>query len=166
MKEILNHDYNWKESWVGKNLSDSSQFYYFFQQNKRENVDLCIWTIIDIKSTIRGQQVRHNLCLNEIINDTFLCFNWRKVDLEPSCQCRRHNGHGWNPWVRKIPWRRAWQPNPVFLPGESHGQRSLAGYSPWGHRESDIIEATYHACTCVLSTKIRVFFFSLLMVCL
>ena len=36
-------------------------------------------------------------------------------------------------WVRKISWRRKWQPNPVFLPGESHGQRSLAGYSPWGH---------------------------------
>ena len=35
---------------------------------------------------------------------------------------------GFNPWVRKIPWRRAWQPTPVFLPGESHGQRSLAGY--------------------------------------
>ena len=37
-------------------------------------------------------------------------------------------GHGFNPWVRKIAWRRARQPNPVFLPGESHGQRSLAGH--------------------------------------
>ena len=37
-------------------------------------------------------------------------------------------------WVRKIPWRKAWQPSPVFLPGESHGQRNQAGYSPWGHR--------------------------------
>ena len=43
-----------------------------------------------------------------------------------------------DPWVRKIPWRRAWQPIPVFLPGESHGQRSLAGYSPWSRRESDL----------------------------
>ena len=41
------------------------------------------------------------------------------------CQCRRH---GFDSWVRKIPWRRAWQPTPVFLPGESHGQRSLAVY--------------------------------------
>ena len=40
----------------------------------------------------------------------------------------------------KIPWRRAWQPTPVFLPGEFHGQRSLAGYSPWGHKESDMTE--------------------------
>ena len=37
-------------------------------------------------------------------------------------------------WVRKIPWRRKWQPTPVFLPGKSHGQRSLVGYSPWGRR--------------------------------
>ena len=46
--------------------------------------------------------------------------------------------------VRKIPWRRAWRPTPVFLPEESHGQRSLAGYSPWGLKESDMTEATWH----------------------
>ena len=45
-----------------------------------------------------------------------------------------------DPWVRKIPWRREWQPTPVFLPGESHGQRSLAGYSLWGRKESDTTE--------------------------
>ena len=49
---------------------------------------------------------------------------------------------GFEPWVGKIPWRRAWQPTPVFLPGESHGQRSLAGYSPQGCKESDTTEAT------------------------
>jgi len=43
-------------------------------------------------------------------------------------------------WVGKILWRRKWQHNPVFLPGESHGQRNLVGYSPWGHKESDITE--------------------------
>ena len=48
-----------------------------------------------------------------------------------------------NPWVGKIPWRRKWQPTPVFLPGESHGQRSLMGYSPWGHKESDTTEHTH-----------------------
>ena len=47
-------------------------------------------------------------------------------------------------WVRKIPWRRKWLPTPVFLPGEFHGQRSLAGYSPWGHKESDTTEVTDH----------------------
>ena len=45
-----------------------------------------------------------------------------------------------NPWVGKIPWRRKWQPIPVFLPGESHGQRSLVGYSPQGRKESDMTE--------------------------
>ena len=57
---------------------------------------------------------------------------------EAACQCRRHKRHGFNPWVRKIPWRRAWQPTPVFLPGESHGQRSLVGYSAWGRKKSDM----------------------------
>ena len=41
------------------------------------------------------------------------------------------------PWGGKIPWRRKWQPTPVFLPEESHGQRSLGGYSPWGRKEPD-----------------------------
>ena len=50
---------------------------------------------------------------------------------EPACQCKRCKGHDLNPQVGKIPWRRAWQPTPIFLPGESHGQRSLVGYSPW-----------------------------------
>ena len=47
---------------------------------------------------------------------------------------------GFNPWVRKIPWRRKWQPTPVFSPGKSHGQKSLVGYSLQGHKESDTIE--------------------------
>ena len=46
---------------------------------------------------------------------------------EPACQCRRLKRQWFNPWVGKIPWRRAWQPTPVFLPRESHGQRRLAG---------------------------------------
>ena len=52
-------------------------------------------------------------------------------------QCRRL---GFDPWVRKIPWRRKWQSTPVLLPGKSHGQRSLVGYSTWGHKESDMTE--------------------------
>ena len=55
---------------------------------------------------------------------------------ESSCQSRKYKRLGFHPWVGKIPWRRKWQPTPVFLPGESHGQRSLAGYTPWGHTES------------------------------
>ena len=45
--------------------------------------------------------------------------------------------YGFNLWVRKILWRRKWPPTPVFLPGKSHGQRSLMGYSPWGCKELD-----------------------------
>ena len=61
---------------------------------------------------------------------------------EPTCQHRRLKGFRFDPWVGTIPWRRKWQPTPVFLPGESHGQRSLVGFSPWGHKELDLTEAT------------------------
>ena len=56
---------------------------------------------------------------------------------ESACQCRRHKRYGFSPWVGKIPWRRKRLPAPVFLPGESHGQRSLVGYSPWGRKVLD-----------------------------
>ena len=46
-------------------------------------------------------------------------------------------------WGRKIPWRRKWQPTPVLLPGKFHGQRSLVGYSPWHHKESDMTEGLH-----------------------
>ena len=55
-----------------------------------------------------------------------------------------------DPWVGKIPWRRRWQPTPVFLPGESHGQRRLAGYSPKGCKELDMTELlSMERCICV-----------------
>ena len=57
-------------------------------------------------------------------------------------QCRIHKRHRFDPWVRNIPWRRKWQATPVCLPGESHGQRSLVGYSPWGCKESDTTDPT------------------------
>ena len=47
---------------------------------------------------------------------------------------------GFNPWLRRIPWERKWQLPPVFLPGKFHGQRSLAGYSPWGCKQLDMTE--------------------------
>ena len=66
---------------------------------------------------------------------------------ESACQCRRRKRCELDPWDRKIPWSRKWQHTPVFLHGESHGQRSLADYNPWGHKESDMTEAIYHSCT-------------------
>ena len=60
-----------------------------------------------------------------------------------TCQWRRQKRRRrFDPWVRKIPWGRKWQPTLVFLPGESHGQRRLVGYSLWGHKE---LETTEHA---------------------
>ena len=53
---------------------------------------------------------------------------------EPTCLCRGHKRYMLDPWVGKISWRRPWQPTPVFLSGEFHGQMSLGGYSPRGHR--------------------------------
>ena len=58
---------------------------------------------------------------------------------EPPSQFRRCR---LDPWVGKIPWKTAWQPTLVFLPGESHGQRSLVGYSPWGHKELNMTAET------------------------
>ena len=54
---------------------------------------------------------------------------------ESTCWCKTHGSHL---WVGKISWRKKQQPTPVFLPGKSHGQRSLVGYSPWGHKESQM----------------------------
>ena len=68
-----------------------------------------------------------------LIYFTEVWLRWSRICL----QCRRP---GFNPWVRKIPWRREWLSTPAFLPGESHGQRSLAGCSPWGRRESYMTE--------------------------
>ena len=55
--------------------------------------------------------------------------------------------------VGKIPWRREWLPTPVFLPGESHGQRSLVGCVPWGHKESDTTEQLILSMTMTCSPK-------------
>ena len=78
-------------------------------------------------------------------------------------QCGRYRRHWFNSWVRKIPWRREWQPTPVFLPEATHGQRSLSSYSPWSSKESDMTEATEHAC---IFFSLHVFFsFSHQVVC-
>ena len=59
---------------------------------------------------------------------------------ESTCQCRRCQRCGFNPWVGKILWRREWQATPVSLPGKFHGQRNFMGYSPWDRKESDTTE--------------------------
>ena len=59
---------------------------------------------------------------------------------EPACQGRRHEFY---PWIGKIPWRRTWQPTPVFLPGKFHAQMSLVGCSLWGCKELDTAECVH-----------------------
>ena len=60
-----------------------------------------------------------------------------------TCQCRRRKRRGFDPWVGKIPWSRKWQPAPLFLLGKFHGQRTLAGYSPWDYKELDMPECAH-----------------------
>ena len=86
-----------------------------------------------------SQRIRHDwvtslLMVNERV---FQVAQWVK-NLPTNAGHVRDNG--FNPWVTKIPWRRKWQLTPVFLPGEFHGERSLVGCSPWGHKELDTIE--------------------------
>ena len=67
---------------------------------------------------------------------------WWLSGKESAYQCKRHR---FNPWVRKIPWRWAWQPTPVFMPRESHGQRSLVSYSLWGRTQTEQVNNTIYA---------------------
>ena len=78
-----------------------------------------------------------------------MCVGGRGFPGSSSDRPVRPKRHRFDSWVRKIPWRRAWQPTPVFSPGEFHGQRSLAGYSPCGRKELNMTEG--------LSTHGRVF---------
>ena len=82
-----------------------------------------------------GKEIQKGEVIGICIADSGL--PWWLRGKEFICQCRRH---GFDPWVGKVPWRRKWQPTPVFLPGKSHGQRGWVGYSPWDHKELDTSE--------------------------
>ena len=94
-----------------------------------------IYNTLVISAVQQGDSVIH-------INIFFSTFFWILAlgGKEFSCQCRRHKWYRFSPWVGKIPWRREWEPTPVSLPGEIHGQRSLAGYSPWCCKELNTTE--------------------------
>ena len=80
------------------------------------------------------------LQFSDIVPFSATCFPGSVSGKEPACQGRRCKRCRFESWVGKILWRRKWQPTPVFLLGKFHGQRSLAGYSPRGHKESDTTE--------------------------
>ena len=106
-----------------QNHTDTHTHTHTHKQLRPQNVGLCLQDVNAKRTEI--------LCLIS---------RWHSGK-ESTCQCRRH---GFHLWVWKTPWRGAWQPPPVFLPGESYGQRSLVGYSPWGHKESDMTEQLTH----------------------
>ena len=91
-----------------------------------------------------------------LFRDVYWCFGFPRwlSGKESICRCRRHSS---DPWVGKIPWSREWLPTPVFLPGKSHGQRSLVGYSPWGWEALDTakwLSSLTHWCFGVVVTRI------------
>ena len=90
---------------------------------------------------MRLQRVGHDWATDTFTSLSVLHFTGKEL----VCQFRRLKRCRFDSWIGSIPWGRTWQPTPVFLPGESHAQRSLAGNSPWGHTESDMTEVTYHA---------------------
>ena len=100
-----------------------------------------MWTSLITSSLLEQQMVFKFVLSHSIVVTTGHGWDdlWSIIDLlglplwlsgkESACQCKRHR---LNPWTGKIPWRRKWQPTPVFLPRKSCGRRSLANYSPWG----------------------------------
>ena len=84
--------------------------------------------------------VEHHPYLYAFVYVTLYCIIWTSLVTQSVKRLPPVWETGFDPWVGKIPWRRKWQPTPVFLPGESRRQRNLAGYSPWGHKESDMTE--------------------------
>ena len=109
---------------------------------------LCINTV----SVYKGRYCYHyfterNVQGSERLSDCPMPHSYQEVSQmalvvrnpSPNRRCKRP---GLNPWVRKIPWKKKCQPTPVFLLGDSHGQRSLVGYSPGGGKESDTTELT------------------------
>ena len=108
--------------------------------------------------TLRLNHHHFSLLITDLVNGSM---DFKDVKLERSVaqrviclQCRRP---GFDPWVRKIPWRRKWQPTPVLLPGKSHGQRSLADYSPWDRKESDTTEQLH------FTSLVKIAFYSTLL---
>ena len=78
-------------------------------------------------SSTNTWQLSHTIFIIRYVSLFLLGFPGGDTGKEPTCQCRRHKRLGFDPWVGKSPWRRAWQLTPVFLSGGSQGQRSLAG---------------------------------------
>ena len=111
----------------------------------------CTWLINLIIPPASAESVKGCVCF--IVGDRKGLPGGSVIKNPPVMQ--EMKGTEFDPWVGKIPWRRAWQTTPVFLPGESHGPRSLAGYSPWGCKELNVTEHAHYN-----STILRYFYVS------
>ena len=108
--------------WIAKNASPNLWSQICPSLTLKMTGSLWVWAAVDV-----------------IQNDT----DWA---LDSKASAYNAGDPGSDPWVGKIPWRRKWQSTPGLLPGKSHGQRSLVGYSPWGLKESDTTEPLYFHC--------------------
>ena len=126
-----------------KTFSDSLQ-----QKCPRQKILSELTKLCGQKKKERETELVHGSWLRSISisNRTFHHLPQWLSSKESACQCRTHRRCRFDPWVRKIPWRRKRQHTSVFLHGKSHGQRSLVGYSPWGHKGLDMTEwlSTWH----------------------
>ena len=109
-----------------------SCFYFWLQGIMLLRTFLCICLLVDISTFFPPRFIYLWLCwifitVHRLSPAAMSRLPWWLSGKESACQCR---GHRFNPRVRQIPWRRKWQPTPVFLPEKCHGPRSLAGYSP------------------------------------
>ena len=138
---------NDKEFWKLKRPFFTLNIFFFIATIYREN-----WSILS--NPLHRPQSGEALWARVFLNPgSSSMYSWVKIpkgyqirgfpggpsDKEPTCQCKRCS---FDPGVGKIPWRREWHPTPVSLPGKSHGQKSLVGYSPCGHKELNITELT------------------------
>ena len=106
---------------------------------------------LDLMNGLRTQL--ENRWIDRFVLNVIKDFPGSSAGEESTCQRRRRKKCGFDPCVRKMSWRREWLSTSVFLPGQSHGQKSLAGYIPWGHKESDTTEwlstqLTWHPLLC------------------
>ena len=124
----LNWTLNWPQPWLTSWLQPHKKF--------------CLLVTQFIQSQIAEPQKLSGTECSLLLKAATFGHSFGASGKEPICQCRRHKRLRFEPWVRKILWRRTWQPTPVFMPREFHRQRSLAGNSTWGHKEADTAEVT------------------------
>ena len=117
---------------LGKTCKIGLQIIRYFQES-------IFWAHSCISSIYKSTKILHGDDCSLWLAVT-LCKKYFPVGSEVKSVCLQCGRPGFDPWVGKIPWRRKWQSTSVFLPGESHGRRSLVGYSPRGRKESGTTE--------------------------